>query len=252
MPAMAAPRDTSAVTLGASSCWSRDRGTSARGRPGSIMVARPHHLMRARPWPRPGSTRTSHIELVDLAYHRGDQRRPQPCGRGVDLGEMPRSVNRSRCHTCGNKRRAAGGAGVATCGGQIGRRIFTIAWRRAAGTAGVATKRFDPILLTVRRSNEGQPAERALRQPRGRWPHWLFRLVTKGSRRSGRCDRAHQTARSANGLRGGFRAVVATTNFKSGRPPRIGAEKNDPTVWTASRRAGPSWTCAACCCSDSR
>jgi hypothetical protein len=143
------------------------------------MVARPHHLMRARPWPRPGSTRTSHIELVDLAYHRGDQRRPQPCGRGVDLGEMPRSVNRSRCHTCGNKRRAAGGAGVATCGGQIGRRIFTIAWRRAAGTAGVATKRFDPILLTVRRSNEGQPAERALRQPRGRWPHWLFRLVTK-------------------------------------------------------------------------
>jgi hypothetical protein len=32
-----------------------------------------------------------------------DQRRPQPCGRGVDLGEMPRSVSWNHCYrTCGN------------------------------------------------------------------------------------------------------------------------------------------------------
>jgi hypothetical protein len=42
------------------------------------------------------------LRVVFRRQHRGDQRRPQPFGRSVDLGEMPRSVSRSRCPTCGN------------------------------------------------------------------------------------------------------------------------------------------------------
>jgi hypothetical protein len=40
--------------------------------------------------------------------------------------------------------------------------------------------------------------------------------------------------------------ALSTTKRSAGRSPMIGAEKNDPTVWTASRRAGSSMGCAAC------
>ena len=64
--------------------------------------------------------------------HRGDQRRPQPCGRGVDLDQLDvvtgeTSINnvvngagvatprpRQKMHLEAQKQRAAGGAGVAT------------------------------------------------------------------------------------------------------------------------------------------
>jgi hypothetical protein len=92
-------------------------------------------------------------------------------------------------------RRAAGDAGVATCAFQSHPRIRYEETRRVAGDAGVATSRRRPNPVTTPMCSEGQSATRALRHCAGR----------QGSTRP---TAPIKTARSANGLRYGFRGVV--------------------------------------------
>jgi hypothetical protein len=67
-------------------------GTAGKGRPalGGDIVSPPKN---DRPTLAEAGIDKNLAHRARRRQHRGDQRRPQPCGRGVDLGEMPRPVS---------------------------------------------------------------------------------------------------------------------------------------------------------------